>query len=78
MQDIGLHYAKTLQDWSETFNANWAELTPHGYDEQFKRLWNYYFSYCEGGFLERVISAHHVVMRKPQYRSKNDEALLAY
>jgi len=78
VQDIGLHYAKTLQDWSDSFNSNWSEISPKGYDEQFKRLWNYYFAYCEGGFLERVISTHHVVMRKPNYKSLNDIELLAY
>ncbi len=78
VQDIGLHYAKTLQDWSDSFNSNWSEISPKGYDEQFKRLWNYYFAYCEGGFLERVISTHHVVMRKPNYKSHNDIELLAY
>jgi len=43
---------------------SWPELTEHGFDEKFKRLWLYYLAYCEGGFQERVISTVHMVARK--------------
>ena len=64
MHDIGLDYAKTLAHWRDNFLASWHELTQFGYDDYFKRLWLYYFSYCEGAFLERSTSTVHVVMRK--------------
>jgi cyclopropane-fatty-acyl-phospholipid synthase len=64
LDDIGLDYAKTLSDWRDNFLASWPELTPLGYDETFKRLWLYYFAYCEGAFLERSTSAVHLVARK--------------
>lgn len=64
LQDIGLDYAKTLADWRQAFLANWNELTQFGYDQEFKRLWLYYFAYCEGAFLERSISTVHLVARK--------------
>ena len=64
LHDIGLDYAKTLADWRTNFLASWNELTSHGYDEKFKRLWLYYFAYCEGAFLERSISTVHLVARK--------------
>ncbi|WDE08366.1 class I SAM-dependent methyltransferase [Thalassomonas viridans] len=64
IDDIGLHYAKTLGHWRERFLDSWLELTELGYDERFKRLWLYYFGYCEGAFLERAISTVHVVFRK--------------
>ena len=64
LHDIGLDYAKTLADWRTNFLASWSELTQHGYDEEFKRLWLYYFAYCEGAFLERSISTVHLVARK--------------
>ena len=59
-----LDYAKTLADWRTKFLAAWSELTQFGYDEEFKRLWLYYFAYCEGAFLERSISTVHMVARK--------------
>ena len=64
LQDIGLDYAKTLADWRVNFLASWNELTQFGYDQKFKRLWLYYFAYCEGAFLERSISTVHLVARK--------------
>lgn len=64
LDDIGLDYAKTLADWRSNFLASWSELVRFGYDEDFKRLWLYYFAYCEGAFLERCISTVHLVARK--------------
>nr|WP_241242300.1 cyclopropane-fatty-acyl-phospholipid synthase family protein [Thalassotalea sp. G2M2-11] len=64
MDDIGLDYAKTLADWRKAFLKNWPELTQLGYDSQFKRLWLYYFAYCEGAFLERATSTVHILARK--------------
>jgi cyclopropane-fatty-acyl-phospholipid synthase len=78
VQDIGLHYARTLHDWRVNFDNQWHDIKVHGYDEQFQRLWHYYFSYCEGAFIERVISTHHVVARKPRYIDDHDEAILCY
>jgi len=64
LEDIGLDYAKTLADWRTNFLVSWPNLTQFGYDETFKRLWLYYFAYCEGAFLERSTSAVHLVARK--------------
>lgn len=76
--DIGLHYARTLNDWRKKFDDNWGHIQPFGFDEQFKRLWHYYLAYCEGAFIERVISTHHIVARKPEYKSMQDETILSY
>jgi cyclopropane-fatty-acyl-phospholipid synthase len=64
LDDIGLDYAKTLAHWRENFLASWPILTTLGYDEPFKRLWLYYFAYCEGAFIERSTSTVHLVARK--------------
>ncbi|RLV61611.1 class I SAM-dependent methyltransferase [Parashewanella curva] len=64
VEDIGLHYAKTLAHWRERFLLRWHEIKHHGYDDTFKRLWLYYFGYCEGAFLERSISTVQMVLRK--------------
>ncbi|MEX1222694.1 MAG: cyclopropane-fatty-acyl-phospholipid synthase family protein [Idiomarina sp.] len=67
--DIGLDYAQTLQDWRDRFNAKTDVLAPLGYDDRFSRLWNFYLSYCEGGFRERTISAVQFVATKPGCRA---------
>ncbi len=78
IEDIGLHYARTLHDWRDAFEKKWPELVELGYSEEFKRLWLYYFCYCEGAFKERVISTHQIVSRKPRYLGQADTNLLAY
>jgi cyclopropane-fatty-acyl-phospholipid synthase len=68
IHDIGLDYARTLKDWRENFMASTQELEESGYGEQFHRLWEYYLGYCEGGFLERRISAVQLLTSKmPHY-----------
>ncbi|GAB2997361.1 SAM-dependent methyltransferase [Psychrosphaera aestuarii] len=64
LHDIGLDYAQTLNEWRVRFNKNWQDLTEFGFDERFRRLWNYYLSYCEGAFLQRATSTVHFVARK--------------
>ncbi len=56
LQDIGPHYARTLKDWRERFLARLDDIRELGYSDEFIRLWEYYFCYCEGGFAEREIS----------------------
>lgn len=64
VKDIGQDYALTLQHWTDRFLANWQEISEFGYDEQFKRLWLYYFAYCQAGFLEKKVSTVHLLAQK--------------
>ncbi|MDC2889271.1 class I SAM-dependent methyltransferase [Psychrosphaera sp. G1-22] len=64
LADIGIDYAKTLNHWRERFQSNWSHINELGYDEKFKRLWDYYLCYCEGAFLERRVSTVHLVAQK--------------
>ncbi|MCF7481732.1 cyclopropane-fatty-acyl-phospholipid synthase family protein [Vibrio sp. J1-1] len=63
--DIGLDYAKTLYEWHSRFNKAEKEVRALGYDDRFFRMWRYYLSYCEGGFLARTISAVHMTFQRP-------------
>jgi cyclopropane-fatty-acyl-phospholipid synthase len=62
---FGLDYARTLADWRERFRTAWPTLTPLGFDERFKRLWEYYYAYCEAGFNSQNIDVRQVVYAKP-------------
>ena len=64
VHDMGFDYAQTLNCWRQRLLSNKAELQEFGYDDRFMRLWLYYLGYCEGGFLERHISAVQVVASK--------------
>jgi cyclopropane-fatty-acyl-phospholipid synthase len=47
---FGLDYARTLAEWRRHFLAAWPQIHPLGFDERFRRMWDYYLAYCEGGF----------------------------
>ncbi len=49
-------YARTLNEWHERFNRRWESISALGFDEQFRRKWNYYLKYCEAGFEAGTIS----------------------
>jgi len=49
-------YAKTLTIWRENFFQTWKNIAPLGFDETFKRMWEFYLSYCEAGFKARNIN----------------------
>jgi cyclopropane-fatty-acyl-phospholipid synthase len=55
LEDIGQHYAITLRHWRERFFARIDKIRHLGYSERFIRMWNYYLSYCEGGFRQHSI-----------------------
>ncbi|WP_435260004.1 class I SAM-dependent methyltransferase [Thioclava sp. FR2] len=48
--DFGESYSKTLRIWHELFNARWDEISAMGFDERFRRMWNFYLASCAGAF----------------------------
>ncbi len=53
VESFGLDYARTLAIWRQTFLTRWETIAPLGFDERFRRLWDYYLAYCEAGFATR-------------------------
>ena len=51
----GSHYSNTLQKWRESFLNSWDLISRQGFDLNFKKMWNFYFSYCEAGFKSKNI-----------------------
>ncbi|MGE3245705.1 MAG: class I SAM-dependent methyltransferase [Beijerinckiaceae bacterium] len=47
---FGESYAQTLDAWRHAFEKNWREIQRLGFDEQFRRMWEYYLHYCAMGF----------------------------
>ena len=56
VNDYSDDYAKTLATWRKNFINVWEKISPLGFDEYFKRMWQFYLSYCEGGFKSRNIN----------------------
>ncbi|WP_273727585.1 cyclopropane-fatty-acyl-phospholipid synthase family protein [Brucella gallinifaecis] len=55
-EHFGHSYALTLAEWRQRFISNWPEIQKLGFDDKFRRLWEYYLCYCEGGFEEGAIN----------------------
>ena len=49
-RSLGPDYARTLAHWRETFLARWETVAGLGFDETFRRMWEFYLAYCEAGF----------------------------
>jgi cyclopropane-fatty-acyl-phospholipid synthase len=65
LENFGESYAHTLNEWNRRFQRAWPEIEAMGYSRKFKRTWEYYLAYCEGGFRSRSIDVGLYVMEKP-------------
>ena len=68
LRDITEDYATTLARWRERFLLQTDAVEKMGFDQDFIRLWDYYLSYCEGGFRERIIGTVQLALAKPGFR----------
>ena len=64
LEDISKHYAKTLYEWRKNFINVLPEVRKLGFTEPFINMWEFYFIYCEAGFIERNIGDYQVVFAK--------------
>jgi cyclopropane-fatty-acyl-phospholipid synthase len=56
-------YARTLAEWRARFWSSWEKIVPLGFDERFKKLWEFYLHYCEAGFRAEYIDVRQVVYK---------------
>jgi cyclopropane-fatty-acyl-phospholipid synthase len=63
---FGDDYPRTLAVWRSRFRSAWPSLVTLGFDERFRRLWEYYLAYCEAGFLSRNIDVRQMIFAKPR------------
>jgi cyclopropane-fatty-acyl-phospholipid synthase len=69
LEDFTPHYARTLAEWRRnlaTHHDAVAQIT----DERFRRLWQLYLAYCEGGFAERHTGLVQLLMARPAWRGE--------
>ena len=52
----GNHYSNTLKKWRESFLNSWDKISRQGFDVNFKKMWDFYFSYCDAGFKSKNIN----------------------
>ena len=66
LEDITKHYAQTLKLWRKKYMSALPSIKGMGFSDEFLRIWEYYFIYCEAGFRERYIGDVQIVMAKPE------------
>jgi cyclopropane-fatty-acyl-phospholipid synthase len=65
VETFGESYARTLWTWRENFHAGWPTIRDLGFDERFRRLWDYYLTYCAVGFERGTIDVGLYKLTKP-------------
>jgi cyclopropane-fatty-acyl-phospholipid synthase len=65
LDDITSSYVLTLRKWREALMSRQADVKRLGLSDQFLRMWEFYFCYCEGGFAERAIGDVQLHFKKP-------------
>jgi cyclopropane-fatty-acyl-phospholipid synthase len=64
-RSLGPHYARTLRMWRDRFDANWPAINAQGFDETFRRMWEFYLAYCEAGFTTGYLDVLQLQMKRP-------------
>ena len=61
--DFGDSYANTLNEWNNKFQNTWHLISKQGFPKRFKRMWEYYFAYCEVGFTTKTTDVSHFLLK---------------
>ena len=61
--DFGDSYANTLNEWNKKFQNTWHLIAKQGFHQRFKRMWEYYFAYCEVGFATKTTDVSHFLLK---------------
>ena len=64
LQNFKNSYAKTLQIWNNKFQIAWPNIAAQGFSLRFKKMWEYYLSYCEAGFISGSTDVSQFIIKK--------------
>jgi cyclopropane-fatty-acyl-phospholipid synthase len=65
VETFGQSYAQTLAEWRRRFDESWPRIETMGFDARFRRMWDYYLSYCEAGFRAGVLDVGLYALSRP-------------
>ncbi|MEM6888271.1 MAG: cyclopropane-fatty-acyl-phospholipid synthase family protein [Pseudomonadota bacterium] len=63
--EFGQSYDLTLRRWHQTFNEKWEQIAPLGFDERFRRMWNFYLTSCASTFMVENCDVTQITVRRP-------------
>lgn len=64
--EFGESYSQTLRRWHDTFNEKWDQIALLGFDDRFKRMWNFYLTSCAGAFLTGNCDVTQITIARPE------------
>ncbi|WP_372574469.1 class I SAM-dependent methyltransferase [Ruegeria jejuensis] len=64
-KEFGKSYDLTLRRWHETFNEKWEQIAAMGFDERFRRMWNYYLTSCGAAFDTGTCDVTQITLARP-------------
>ncbi|HYW29742.1 MAG TPA: cyclopropane-fatty-acyl-phospholipid synthase family protein [Gaiellales bacterium] len=64
-RQIGQHYGPTLHAWRDRFLARWGDVRALGFDDGFRRMWEFYLAYCEAGFRAGALGDVQLALERP-------------
>ncbi|KAJ0677686.1 putative cyclopropane-fatty-acyl-phospholipid synthase [Helianthus annuus] len=65
VEQIGKHYYQTLRCWRANFLKNHSKILSLGFNQEFIRIWEYYFDYCAAGYKTEILLDYQVVFSRP-------------
>lgn len=63
--EFGESYSQTLRRWHDTFNAKWDQISHMGFDDRFRRMWNFYLTSCAGAFHGGICDVTQITIARP-------------
>ena len=63
-KEFGQSYSKTLRIWSQRFNSKWDRISELGFDDRFRRMWNFYLTSCASFFFSGAGDVTQVTLKK--------------
>ncbi len=63
--EFGESYSQTLRRWHETFNAQWDRVAALGFDDRFRKMWNFYLCSCAGTFHSGNCDVTQITVTRP-------------
>lgn len=63
--EFGESYSQTLRRWHDTFNARWDDIARMGFDERFRRMWNFYLTSCAATFASGNCDVTQITVERP-------------
>jgi cyclopropane-fatty-acyl-phospholipid synthase len=63
-RELREHYARTLRLWRERFLGRWPRIHAQGFDETFRRMWEFYLAYSEAGFRSGYLGVSQLQMTR--------------